>query len=142
MANLIARGEVDARSGQSWNPPLEEIDIRRQQNHNIRRDGTVGIRSTETSPRGGEYGPLAEGIRMSASLEPSLDPAPDRSVPLRDVTIRSTNNFAAHGFNRLPEEGERFSKWTIAQLREFLSVSCLGSGTFWPWLRSGRAKVL
>lgn len=34
-----------------------------------------------------------------------------------------TNNYHKHGFSRLPGAEEDFNKWTVAQLREFLSVS-------------------
>lgn len=95
----IAWGEVCPHTGKEWDPPLPRAS-----------GGAPG-----SPPSGGQphkRGPPAPTNSRSENGSKN----PRRSSD-------DTNNYRQHGFNRLPPAGEDFSKWTVAQLREFLSVS-------------------
>ncbi|CAN0339832.1 unnamed protein product, partial [Scytosiphon promiscuus] len=108
QATRIAWGDADAQNGQEWDPPLEEARAFAQPRSSRVRGGAGGTRK-RTPPPG------------ASSVSPPL-PEPTPARQKKAPASHDTNNYATNGFNRLPEAGERYSDWTVLQLREFLSV--------------------
>ncbi|CAM9134518.1 unnamed protein product, partial [Hapterophycus canaliculatus] len=108
LATRIAWGDLDARTGREWAPPLEDVQA------------NITPRSSRLRGRSGRN---PAGSTQSSTLPGSTPfPEPGPNLQTRTPATHDTNNFASDGFNRLPAAGERYSDWTVPQLREFLSV--------------------
>ncbi|CBJ33956.1 hypothetical protein Esi_0756_0005 [Ectocarpus siliculosus] len=106
VASGIASGEVSPTTGQVWAPPLLEARMAQEFRRATRRPG-----SQPPPPPPPPPGPT-----------PTPDQSTGRNKRSRKAVTHDTNNYHKHGFSRLPGAEEDFNKWTVAQLREFLSV--------------------
>lgn len=105
IASDIAQAKVSAASGEKWDPPLGE------------GPGEGGQSSTSHEKTG-------RSKRKGDGDGPPLEPPNRRRVSGSRTSLGGrTNNFSKEGFKKLPPENEDFEGWTVAQLREFLSVS-------------------
>ncbi|CAM9811375.1 unnamed protein product, partial [Hapterophycus canaliculatus] len=116
IANRIARGDVDARTGREWDPPLDEA---------VGREGGARKR-VSAHDRGRLGGPLAGVKRKSKGPAPSTAPLAAQNGQSDTPVPHDTNNYSTHGFNKLPDVDEDYRTWTVPQLREFLiAFRCL-----------------
>ncbi|CAN0356168.1 unnamed protein product, partial [Scytosiphon promiscuus] len=113
VASQIARGEVDARTGREWQPPLGEVPGSGQTLAKPLVGRAGGSR--KRAPASGRHG---TGVPPAGTKRRSSSPGPSPS-PLATL---STNNYSSNGFNNLPDANENYRSWTVTRLREFLSV--------------------
>ncbi|CAM9878345.1 unnamed protein product, partial [Pylaiella littoralis] len=109
VARRIAWGEVSPSTGLEWVPVIA---------------GAPPAASTPTAePSRGTPTLLGDedAQKRGSSGAPGGTSGTTRKNPRRTVS-HDTNNYSRHGFSRLPDDGEDFSRWTVPQLREFLSV--------------------
>ncbi|CAM9855182.1 unnamed protein product [Ectocarpus sp. 6 AP-2014] len=126
VASGIASGEVSPTTGQVWAPPLLETRIAQEFRRATRRAG----RQTPPPP------PPPPGPT------PTPDQSTGRNKRSRKAVTHDTNNYHKHGFSRLPGAEEDFNKWTVAQLREFLSVfRCLDHAGHSAYLKGPLAEL-
>ncbi|CAM9908416.1 unnamed protein product [Ectocarpus sp. 6 AP-2014] len=125
VASGIASGEVSPTTGQVWAPPLLETRIAQEFRRATRRAGS------QTPPPPPPPGPT-----------PTPDQSTGRNKRSRKAVTHDTNNYHKHGFSRLPGAEEDFNKWTVAQLREFLSVfRCLDHAGHSAYLKGPLAEL-
>ncbi|CAM9880628.1 unnamed protein product, partial [Ectocarpus fasciculatus] len=124
VASRIASGEVSPTTGHAWDPPLLETRIAQE----FRRSTQRQRRQAPPPPPPGPT--------------PTSDQSTSRNKRSRKAVTHDTNNYRQHGFSRLPGAEEDFNKWTVAQLREFLSVfRCLDNAGTSGYLKGPLAEL-
>lgn len=100
----IAMGELSPVDGKEWDPPLGQSST-----------GGPERCDTTSAPAG------APTKRPGTPFGPHPPPPGQRSI----ANSNDTNNHRKHGFRRLPDADEDYSKWKLDKLREFYSVSAV-----------------